>query len=209
VLDEPSLDAARDRVLDSLGRVDILLNIAGGNLPGATLSPGAGAFELAPDALRAVVDLNLMGTVLPIKAFGPLMVAGEALAGGASIVNVASVSAMRPLSRVPGYSAAKAAVASFTQWLAVELGRQYRGRIRVNALVPGFFVATQNRSLLTEDDGAPTPRGHRVLEGTPLGRFGAPGELAGAAVWLCGPSAAFVTGSMIVVDGGFSAASGV
>jgi NAD(P)-dependent dehydrogenase (short-subunit alcohol dehydrogenase family) len=210
VRDRPSLEAARDELLARLGRLDILVNFAGGNLPAAIRDPQGSPFGLDPDATREVLDLNLMGTALPISVFGPAMLAADpAPRGGASIVTVASVSAGRPLTRVAAYSAAKAAVLNLTRGLAVELGREHQGRIRVNALVPGFFLAEQNRSLLTEADGTLSRRGRDALARTPLGRFGHPAELVGALVWLSGPSAAFVTGTAITVDGGFSAESGV
>jgi NAD(P)-dependent dehydrogenase (short-subunit alcohol dehydrogenase family) len=209
VLDEASLAAARDAVVGALGRVDILVTFAGGNLAGATAPPGETILDLPAAATAEVVDLNLMGTLLPIRAFVPAMLAGEGPPGGASVVTVASVSSLRPLSRVSGYSAAKAAVVNLTQALAVELGRRHRGRIRVNSLAPGFFVADQNRAMLLGAGGEPTERGRAILDRTPLDRFGAPEELGGALVWLCGPSAAFVTGALIAVDGGFTAGSGV
>lgn len=209
VTHEQSVKDACETVLESMGRVDILVNFAGGNLPQATIAGDGSIFEGSIGAFRDVMELNLMGTLLPIRAFGQAMVESDPLPGGASIVTVASAAAVRPLSRVAAYSAAKAAVLNFTKWLAVDLGRSHQGAIRVNALAPGFFVADQNRSLLIDDGGAPTVRGQRVLDRTPIGRFGQPEELVGALVWLCGPSASFVTGSLVTIDGGFTADSGV
>ncbi len=210
VRDRDSLEAACRSVLAARGRVDILVCFAGGNRPGATRDEGASPFDLDLAATREVVDLNLLGTLLPIAAFGPAMVRAEPPPqGGASIVTVASVAAVRALSRVTGYSAAKAGVANLTAGLGAELARRHPGRIRVNALVPGFFVAEQNRAILLDAGGTPTRRGRDVLARTPMGRFGDPAELGGALVWLCGPSAAFVAGATVAVDGGFTADSGV
>jgi NAD(P)-dependent dehydrogenase (short-subunit alcohol dehydrogenase family) len=207
--DAGSLEAVRDGVLDRFGRLDILVTFAGGNLPAATRAAAQAPLDIPVAAVRDVLELNVLGTLLPIRLLGPAMHAAEPLPGGASIVTVASVSAFRALTRVAAYSAAKAAVLNLTRGLAVELAGQEEGQIRVNALVPGFFVAGQNRSLLLADDGTPTDRGRAVLARTPMGRFGSPAELAGALVWLCGPSAGFVTGTAVVVDGGFSADAGV
>jgi NAD(P)-dependent dehydrogenase (short-subunit alcohol dehydrogenase family) len=207
--DAGSLEAVRDGVLDRFGRLDILVTFAGGNLPAATRAAEQAPLDIPVAAVRDVLELNVLGTLLPIRVLGPAMHAAHPLPGGPSIVTVASVSAVRALTRVAAYSAAKAAVLNLTRGLAVELAGQDEGQIRVNALVPGFFVAEQNRSLLLAEDGTPTDRGRSVLARTPMGRFGRPAELAGALVWLCGPSAGFVTGTAVVVDGGFSADAGV
>ena len=199
VLRRDELIAARDRVLERWGRVDVLVNAAGGNVPGATLEPGQSVFELGEEAFRRVVDLNLVGTLLPAQVFG------AAMEDGGSIVNVSSMAAARAITRVVGYSAAKAAVENLTRWLAVELAPA----IRVNAIAPGFFVGEQNRRLLLDDDGALTERGRAIVEHTPAGRFGEAPELVSAIVWLCGPGARFVTGAVVPVDGGFSVFSGV
>ena len=199
VLRRDELVAARDRVLERWGRVDVLVNAAGGNVPGATLEPGQSFFELGEEAFRGVVDLNLIGTLLPSQVFG------AAMEDGGSIVNVSSMAAARAITRVVGYSAAKAAVENLTRWLAVELAPA----IRVNAIAPGFFVGEQNRRLLLDDDGELTERGRAIVECTPAGRFGEAQELVSAIVWLCGPGASFVTGAVVPVDGGFSAFSGV
>lgn len=204
VLDEDALVAARDAIVGRFGSVDVLVNCAGGNVPAATLPDDASPFEVPLAALREVVDLNLVGTLLPIRVFGPAMSRDR----GGAIVNVSSMAAARALTRVGGYGAAKAAVESYTRWLAVELARRDTG-IRVNAIAPGFFVGDQNRSLLLRGDGSPTERGTAVLELTPLGRFGLPEDLVSTVVWLASEGARFVTGVVVPVDGGFSASAGI
>jgi NAD(P)-dependent dehydrogenase (short-subunit alcohol dehydrogenase family) len=206
VLDRPSLVAAHLSIMARFGRVDALVNGAGGNQVGATTSADHPFFDLAPEALRQVFDLNLMGTLLPSQIFGQQM----ATQGAGVIVNISSMNAVRPLTRIPAYSAAKAGVSNFTQWLAVHLAQEYSPRIRVNAIAPGFFLTEQNRFLLT--DGATdalTPRGQAIMQHTPMGRFGDPGDLVGAVLWLLSSASAFVTGVVIPIDGGFSAWSGV
>lgn len=205
VLDQAQLEAVRDRVLGRWGRIDVLVNAAGGNMPGATLGPERTFFDLDQAAMRQVMDLNLMGTLLPTQTFGRAM----ADAGRGSIVNISSMAALRAITRVAGYSAAKAGVDNLTRWLAVEFGRQYGGGVRVNAIAPGFFIGEQNRRLLTEEDGSLTARGQTVIDHTPLGRFGEADELLGTLVWLCSDASRFVTGVVVPVDGGFSAFSGV
>ena len=206
VLDKASLEAAYQAVLARFERVDILINAAGGNKPQATTNPERSFFDLPADALQWVLDLNTLGTFLPCQVFGRGMVErGEGV-----IVNIASMSSYRPLTRVPAYSAAKAGVSNFTQWLAVHMAQEYSPRIRVNAIAPGFFLTEQNRFLLTDEKtGGLTQRGQKILEHTPAGRFGDPDDLVGAVVWLLSPAAAFVTGIIVPIDGGFSAYSGV
>jgi NAD(P)-dependent dehydrogenase (short-subunit alcohol dehydrogenase family) len=212
VTDTAQLVAARGHVLDRWGRLDILVNAAGGNLPAATVAEGASVFDLRLDAFRDVLDLNLLGTVRASLVFGEAMVdpsfRGSGPAAGC-IVNVSSMAAQRAMTRVAGYGAAKAAVDNVTRWLAVELARRYGAGLRVNAIAPGFFVGEQNRALLLEPDGRLTQRGRTIVEHTPAGRFGEPAELLGTLIWLCGPGASFVNGVVVPVDGGFSAFSGV
>ncbi|MDR2462622.1 MAG: SDR family oxidoreductase [Verrucomicrobiales bacterium] len=205
VLDRASLEAARDAVLKKYGRVDGLLNGAGGNMAGATIAPDKSFFDLDMDAFRKVVDLNLNGTVLPSLVFAPEMMKG----GRGAIVNYSSVSAFQVLTRVVGYSASKGAVTNFTRWLAVDMARNTGGKVRVNAVMPGFFIGEQNRRLLTNEDGSLTERGQLVIQNTPFGRFGEADELHGAIHYLLSDAASFVTGSVLEVDGGFCAFSGV
>lgn len=205
VLDVAQLERARATVLDRWGRIDALVNAAGGNVAAATVGEQS-FFELPAAALEEVVDLNFHGTVRPSQVFGAAMAAADATAPTRSIVNVSSLAAHRALTRVVGYSAAKAAVENLTRWLAVELAP--RG-VRVNAIAPGFFVAEQNRGLLLDESGALTERGERIIAATPAGRFGEPHELVGTVIWLCSASASFVTGVVVPVDGGFDAFGGV
>ena len=204
VLNEEQLRAAREAVLNRWGRMNILVNAAGGNVPGATLSGDATIFDLPREAFGEVFDLNLVGTLLPIQIFGEAMTHET----GGCVVNVSSMAAGRAITRVAGYSAAKAAVENLTRWLAVDLARRY-GSIRVNAVAPGFFLGEQNRALLVNEDGSLTERGRAIIEHTPVGRFGEPEELTGTVIWLCSPAANFVNGVVVPVDGGFSAFSGV
>ena len=204
VLDERQVALARDELLGHWERVEILVNAAGGNLAAAR-SDGRSVFEVPLDALDAVLRLNLHGTVIPSMAFGKAM----GRRGAGSIVNVSSMAAMQAISGVMGYSLAKAAVESFTRWLAVELARRHGDGVRVNAISPGFFVADQNRSVLLEADGSYTARARAIVARTPMGRFGRPEELVGPVRWVCSDAASFVTGAVIPVDGGFSAFSGI
>jgi NAD(P)-dependent dehydrogenase (short-subunit alcohol dehydrogenase family) len=201
-----TLEKGARKVLDEFGRIDGLINGAGGNNPQATTRPDLTFFDLPEAALRYVFDVNLLGTILPCQVFGRQM----ADQGEGVILNISSMSAIRPLTRVIGYSAAKAGVSNFTQWLAVYLSQQYSPRIRVNALAPGFFVSEQNRKMLIDEaTGELTSRGHSIIAHTPMGRFGEPEDLLGAALWLLSPAASFVTGIVVPVDGGFSAYGGV
>jgi NAD(P)-dependent dehydrogenase (short-subunit alcohol dehydrogenase family) len=206
VLDPASLQRAADRILEQFGRIDALVNGAGGNHPKSTTGPEASFFDLPSDALRWVFDLNVLGTILPSQVFGRIMAQQQS----GTVLNISSMNAFRPLTRIPAYSAAKAGVSNFTQWLAVHLAQEYSPRIRVNAIAPGFFLTQQNRFLLTDEKtGDLTPRGHSIISHTPMGRFGKPEDLFGAVLWLLSPASAFVTGIVIPVDGGFSAFSGV
>lgn len=206
VLDRAQVEAAAERIVAEFGRVDALINGAGGNRAEATTSAQLPFFDLPVDALRAVFDLNLLGTVIPCQVFGRLMVRE----GRGAILNVASMASVRPLTRTVAYSAAKAGLSNFTQWLAVHLAQEYSPNIRVNAIAPGFFLTEQNRYLLTDrETGELTPRGRAILAHTPQGRFGTPEDLVGAVLWLLSDSAGFVTGAVIPIDGGFSAFSGV
>ena len=203
-LDEASLRAAKDRLLDEWGRVDALVNAAGGNVARARTDSGH-VFGLPFDAFDEVVRLNLHASVYPSLIFGEAM--AEASTG--SIVNISSMAAMQAISGVMGYSAAKAAIDNVTRWLAVDVARRGAPGVRVNAVAPGFFVATQNRAVLLNDDGSYTDRAETILAQTPAGRFGEPEELQGAVVWLCSDAASFVTGAVIPVDGGFGSFSGL
>ena len=206
VSDRPALEAARDEVLAKWGRIDALINGAGGNQPGATITPEKTILDLDFTAFEQVVDLNLHGTVLPTLAFLPALLAA---APGASVINFSSASSTRAISRVVGYSAAKAAVDNFTRWLAADLGRKTKGGVRVNSLVPGFFIGEQNRRLLTHEDGSLTDRGQTICRQTSFGRFGEAEELHGAIHYLLADASRFVTGTTLVVDGGFCIDSGV
>ena len=203
-----SIQACCDAILADYGRVDVLVNAVGGNMKDATTSPDTSFFDLPAEALMKVVDLNLVGgTIVPSQVFGRSMKDNP---DGGSIVNISSMNAIRPLTRIPGYSAAKAAVSNFTQWLAVHVAQEYTTKLRVNGIAPGFFLTDQNRFLLTDEKtGALTPRGQTIMAHTPMGRFGDPEDLVGVTVWLASDAARFVTGIVVPVDGGFSAFAGV
>jgi NAD(P)-dependent dehydrogenase (short-subunit alcohol dehydrogenase family) len=206
VLNIETLQRANETLKAEFGAVDALINAAGGNHPSATTSADLSFFDLPPDALRHVGELNLLGTILPCQAFGRDM----ADRGKGVILNFTSMNAFRPLTRIPAYSAAKAAVNNFTQWLAVHMAQNYSPHIRVNAIAPGFFLTEQNRFLLTDKNTDElTPRGRSILAHTPMGRFGTPEDLLGAMLWLISPASAYVTGAVIPIDGGFSAFGGV
>ncbi len=205
VLQKDSIDAAAKAVLHQYGRVDILINGAGGNKPQATTNAERSFFDLPADALRWVFDLNLMGAILPSQVFGKIMsVQKEGV-----IVNISSMNSFRPLTRIPAYSAAKAGLSNFTQWLAVHMAQEYSPDIRVNAIAPGFLVGEQNRRLLLNEAGSLTPRGRSIISHTPMGRFQVPDDLLGTLLGLISPASALVTGIVVPVDGGFSAFSGV
>ena len=206
VLNREHLETAAADILAAFGDVDILINAAGGNHPQATTSADAAFFDIPDEALRFVFDLNVIGTILPSQVFGRIM-AGK---GAGIILNISSMSAFTPLTRIPGYSAAKAGVSNFTQWLAVHMAQEYSPDIRVNAIAPGFFLTKQNHFLLVDaDSGDLTGRGQQIIDHTPMSRFGAPEDLLGAVLWLLSPASAFVTGIILPIDGGFSAFSGV
>ena len=206
VLDRALLATARQAIEATFGDIHILVNGAGGNHPQATTNPERSFFDLPREALDFVFDLNLVGTILPSQVFGQAMVArGEGV-----ILNISSMSAFTPLTRIPAYSAAKAGVSNFTQWLAVHMAQEYSPHIHVNAVAPGFFLTKQNRFLLTDEQtGELTERGRKIIDHTPMGRFGQPEDLLGTVLWLLSPASAFVTGIVVPVDGGFSAYSGV
>jgi NAD(P)-dependent dehydrogenase (short-subunit alcohol dehydrogenase family) len=206
VLDKKSLESAKEKINREFGKVDILINGAGGNKKEATTSPELPFFDIPLDAVRFVFDLNFIGTLLTSQVFAKEMAEN----GNGIILNISSMNAFRPLTKVPAYSAAKAAVSNFTQWLAVHICQNYSKDIRVNAIAPGFFLTEQNRFLLTEEkSGKLTSRGKTIIEHTPMGRFGQPEDLIGAVLWLLSDAAKFVTGVVVPVDGGFSAFSGV
>jgi NAD(P)-dependent dehydrogenase (short-subunit alcohol dehydrogenase family) len=201
-----SLTAIAAAVTRRFGSVDGLVIAAGGNKPAATTGPDLSFFDLPEDAVRFVIDLNLVGTILTCQVFGRLM----AERGSGAIVNFSSINAPRPLTRIPAYSAAKAGVSNFTQWLAVYMARNFGRGLRVNAIAPGFFLSKQNRCLLMDKDtGEPTLRGRAIVEHTPMGRLGTPGEVVGAVLWLLSSACALVTGITVPVDGGFTAYAGV
>ena len=206
VLDKKSLESARAAINSTFGSIDVLINGAGGNKKEATTSPELSFFDLPSEVVRSVFDLNFLGTLLPSQVFGKDM----AEKGSGVILNISSMNAFRPLTRIPAYSAAKAAVSNFTQWLAVHICQTYSRNIRVNAIAPGFFLTEQNRFLLTDQKtGELTQRGKTIIEHTPMARFGEPQELVGTVMWLLSDAAKFVTGVVVPVDGGFSAFSGV
>jgi NAD(P)-dependent dehydrogenase (short-subunit alcohol dehydrogenase family) len=205
VLDATDLLAAKQKVLDEFGTIDILVNAAGGNLPGAVIMPEQNFFDLKMDEFDKVVALNLTGTVLPTKIFCEEMAKRKK----GVIINIASMASLRPITRVVGYSASKAAVDNFTHWLAIEMAKKFGEGIRVNAIAPGFFITEQNRKLLTNPDGSYTARGEAAIRQTPFARFGLPDELIGTLIWLCSDASKFVTGVTVPVDGGFNVFCGV
>jgi NAD(P)-dependent dehydrogenase (short-subunit alcohol dehydrogenase family) len=207
VTSRPQLESACAAVLERWGRVDLLVNSAGGNLPEAVVTETRSFFDLPAEDFERALRLNLLGTVLPSQVFARAMSEGEA--EGCSIVNISSLTGRRPATRVVAYAAAKAGVDNFTRWLAVEMAQRFGERIRVNAIAPGFFLAEQNRALLLDAEGGLTERGERVVRATPAGRFGVPDELVSTVLWLAGPGASFVNGTVVTVDGGMDAYGGV
>jgi NAD(P)-dependent dehydrogenase (short-subunit alcohol dehydrogenase family) len=205
VLDVSTLETAKRNVLERWNRIDILVNCAGGNTPDAIVVNERTFFNLKPEAVERVVDLNLHGTIRPSQVFGEVMAKQRT----GSIINVSSMSAQKPLTRVIGYSVAKAGVENLTRWLAVDLAKKFGEGVRVNAIAPGFFLGEQNRALLVNEDQSLTPRGQTIIDHTPMGRFGQPDDLVGTTVWLASDAARFVTGVVVPVDGGFSAYGGV
>ena len=205
VTDEGQLIAAKKTVLNEFGKIDGLVNAAGGNMPEAVIAPDKDIFQLNVTALKDVMNLNLFGTILPTQIFG------EAIAkqGKGSIINISSMASQRVITKVLGYSMAKSAIDCYTKWFAVELGKRYGDKIRMNAIAPGFFLTEQNRTLLTNGNGTMTERGNLVIKNTPYNRFGQPEELIGALIWLLSDASQFVTGTVVNVDGGFSIFSGV
>jgi NAD(P)-dependent dehydrogenase (short-subunit alcohol dehydrogenase family) len=205
VLNKEDLLRAKEIILNKYNRIDGLVNAAGGNVPEAVIKPGDEIFDIDMDGMRKAFDLNLFGTMWPVVVFG------EALkqSGNASIVNISSMAAQTTLTRILGYSMAKAAIDNYTRWMAVETANRYGEIIRVNAIAPGFFITNQNRKILTKDDGTYTERGEAVIRNTPFKRFGKPDELCGALIWLLSDASKFVTGEVICIDGGFHINSGV
>jgi NAD(P)-dependent dehydrogenase (short-subunit alcohol dehydrogenase family) len=205
VLDKTNLENVRDEILANWGRIDILINTAGGNLPGATLEPDQTVFDMKMEDFQKVTDLNLNGSVLPCIVFGKAM----ADQGKGSIINISSMATYSAITRVPGYSVAKSGMNIFTQWMAAEMALKFGEGIRVNAVAPGFFIGDQNRKILLNDDGSYTERSEKVINRTPMRRFGNIDELNGAVQFLCSDAASFITGVILPVDGGFSSFSGV
>jgi len=203
VLKKEILEENRKEIINVFGKIDVLVNAAGGNMPGATIGPDSTIFDLAIEDFRKVVDLNLFGTVIPTLVFAKSMVDN----GAGNIINIASESALRPLTRVVGYGAAKAAVANFTKYMAGELALKFGAEFRVNAMAPGFFITDQNRALLLNSDGSYTDRSKTILAHTPFGRFGEADELLGSLHYLISDASKFVTGTVLVIDGGFDAFS--
>ncbi|NND31189.1 MAG: SDR family oxidoreductase [Saprospiraceae bacterium] len=202
---EGQLLTARKKIVDRWGRIDVLINCAGGNLPGATIGPDQTIFDASFADLQSVIDLNLMGSVVPSIILGKVMADQKS----GSIINISSMAADRAITRVLGYSLAKAGIDQLTKWMATEMALKFGDGIRVNAVAPGFFIGNQNRRLLTEEDGSYTARGSTIINNTPMSRFGNIDELNGAIQFLCSEASRFVTGTIIPVDGGFSAFSGV
>ena len=205
VTSEEDLKAVYNEIQNEFGAIDVLVNAAGGNMPGAVVMPDQDIMNSDLKSLQKVMELNYLGTFLPTKIFLPLLLKNNT----GSIINISSMAASRPMTRVMGYASAKAAVDNLTKWLSTEFAKKYGEGIRVNAIAPGFFLTAQNKSLLTNEDGSLTNRGQQIIKSTPMGRFGYPDELFGALQWLCSDASKFVTGTIVAVDGGFSAYAGV
>ncbi|KAF0152366.1 MAG: short-chain dehydrogenase/reductase SDR [Ignavibacteria bacterium] len=205
VLNKVNLEETNNNVLKQFGRIDVLVNAAGGHVPGAVIGVGQSVFDMQIDDFNKVNELNLGGTVLPTLVFGKAMAAQNS----GSVINISSMASQRAITRAFGYSTAKAAVEIFTKWMAMEMALKFSNQIRVNAIAPGFLISNQNRELLTNLDGSYTERGHRIIEMTPFKRFGKPEELSGVMLWLASNASSFVTGTVIPIDGGFSSFSGV
>jgi len=205
VLSQESLEKAKEAVLSRFGKIDILVNGAGGNSPKATTGPEQSFFDLPADAIKWVFDLNFMGTVLPTQVFGKAMADQKS----GCIINIASMASYRPLTKILAYSSSKSAIVNYTQWMAVHFCQNYSAQIRVNAIAPGFLLTEQNRFLLTNEDGSLTQRGLSIMSSTPMARFGQPEEMSGAVIYLCSDAASFVTGTVLPIDGGFNAFAGV
>ncbi|MDR7212273.1 SDR family oxidoreductase [Flavobacterium piscis] len=203
VLNKKDLEEVRQYILEKYNRLDILINAAGGNMPGATISPDQAIYDMHLDDLQRVIDLNIIGTILPSQVFSELFARQKE----GVIINISSAAAQRPLTRVVGYSASKAAIDNFTKWMSVELASKYGEGIRVNAIAPGFFIGEQNKALLLNPEDELTQRGKKIIEHTPMGRFGEPADLDGALLFLCSDMSKFVTGIILKVDGGFAASS--
>jgi NAD(P)-dependent dehydrogenase (short-subunit alcohol dehydrogenase family) len=207
VMDSDSIKNCKDNIVRDFGRIDILVNGAGGNMKEATTNKDLTFFDLSMAALERVIKLNLFGgAILPSQVFGKVMINNSE---GGSIINISSMNAFRPLTRIPGYSASKAAVSNFTQWLAVHFAMEYNNKLRVNAIAPGFFLTEQLKYLLLDDEGNLTQRGKSIIAHTPMGEFGKPEDLIGICIWLASDASRFVTGAVIPVDGGFNSYSGV
>lgn len=205
VLDEKEMQSAKEAILEAWGTIDGLVNAAGGNIPGATVMPDQNLFDTKIEDTKKAVDLNLFGTIIPTQVFGRII----AEKGKGSIVNISSLTAQRPLTRVLGYTVAKKAVEAYTQWMAVELAQRYGDGVRVNAIAPGVFLTEQNRTLLLNTDGSYTDRAQKFINNTPFRRLGNPEELTGTLIYLLSDASKFVSGETILVDGGFNAFSGV
>ncbi len=203
VLNKESLEQVRDFIIKEYGRLDILINAAGGNMPGATIGTDQAIYDMQLGDLQKVLDLNIIGTMLPSQVFSEIFAKQKS----GIIINISSASAQRPLTRVVGYSASKAAIDNFTKWMAVEMGTKFGEGIRVNAIAPGFFIGAQNRALLLTPEGNLTPRGEKIIDMTPMKRFGVPEDLDGVLLFLCSDASKFVTGIVINVDGGFGVSS--